>query len=281
MLRMRRAFVMIYAVGTLVLVSSLALSLLESSGNDMQVARQRTYQVLARDAAESGIEYAMAFITRQLGRDYDGTGDGGPWKDSNFMFDATTAPTYRPTPNTITQPWFYSVRASRGAPNWPTIPLPQFTNPGSQAEGPPVRLHEMLSDGTDGLNIPPSTANPKTQVTQFQIALTPEMTFSNVYGATSAGKPTIFNVRSRGEVLYNDGTLVAGGQVMATAYLIQTFYVAAPDGCPMPRPVRQVLDREPRTLQVGPKGLERVAGPKRGAFTIPPYDQDLSLPNIH
>ena len=284
MFRMRRAFVMIYAVGTLVLVSSLALSLMEASSNDMQVARQRTYQVLARDAAESGIEYAMAFITRQLGRDFDGSGDGGPWKDSNYMFDATTAPNYRPTVNSITQPWFYSVRASRGTapnPTWLTIALPQFTNPGSQAEGPPVRLHEMLSDGTDGLGLAPTTANPKTQVTQFQIALTPEMTFSNVYGATSAGKPTIFYLRSRGEVLYNDGTLAAGGQVMATAYLIQTFYVAAPDGCPMPRPVRQVLDREPRTLQVGPKGPDKVAGPKRGGFSIPPYDQDLSPPNIH
>ena len=276
----RRAFVLIYAVGTLVLVSSLALSLMEASGNDMQVAKQRTYQVLARDAAESGIEYAMAFITRQLGRDFDGVGDGGPWKDSNFMFDATTPLQNPPSAASITEPWFYSVRASRGAPGWTTILVnPPYTSPNSQAEGPIVRLHEMLSDGTDGHTVAPTPANPKAQVLQFQIALTPEMTYANVYRATAAGSPTVFYVRSRGEVRYNSADpMFPNGQTLASAYLIQSFYIAPPDRCPMPRPVRQVLDREPVTLTPGPASM---AGPKRGAFSIPAYPQTLSTPNVH
>ena len=52
----RRAFIMVYAVGTLVIVSTLAISLIESTASDIEIAKQRMYLVLARTAAESGID---------------------------------------------------------------------------------------------------------------------------------------------------------------------------------------------------------------------------------
>lgn len=270
----RRAFVLMYAVGVMVLVTSLALSLSDASVSDVQIARQRFYQVLARDAAESGVEYAMGFITRQLAR------PDGPWKNTNYMFDPTTPPAN----GTMTQPWFYAARASGQNPAWSypgTIMTPYNGSLASQAEGPIIRLHRLYADGSDPGPALPTANSPYAQVVQAQISMIPEMTYQNVRVATDARTPTVFHVRSRGEVLRNDGT--PNPIVQASTYLIQSFIVAAPDGCPTPRPLRQVLDREPPDLifNLG----QRSRGPIRGTqdYSGGPngYVQRFMPPNVH
>ena len=267
----RRAFVMVYAVGTLVLVSSLALSLIESTGADVDVCKQRMYMVLARSAAESGIEYAMAFVTRQLGKGFDPSNNvkGGPWTDPNFDGGAGANSVFEPGAGTIVYPWFYAVRASQKPLN------PNFTTINSQAEGFPVRLHQIDLSGN------PVAGAPIAQVMQFQISMTPEPTYQNVHNNTINDLPTNFTIRSRGEVLQNLG---AGPVVLASAYVMQTFMVPRADTCPnAPRPLRQVFDREPQTLTPGPFVPAAGALPATRDSTLAPIPGNYHLltPNPH
>lgn len=226
----RRAFVMVYAVCTLVLISSLSFSMVDSTGSDLEIAKLRMYQAFARVNAESGIEYALGFVTRELGKHPDVANgiDGGPWLDIgyNFRFE--------------TNPWFWSLSHRPG--QYPLMTGRGYTSYNSQAEGPPFRLHEILG-----------TAPQLLQASQFQIALAPTMTYANVKLATVGppSRPTIFTIRSRGEVLQN---LTGRPIVMGSAYAVQTFAVGFPQGsCGTPRPLRQVFDRNPATL--APAGM--------------------------
>lgn len=233
--RRRRAFVMAYAVGTLVLVSSLALSMVESTSSDLEIAKLRTWQAMARINAESGIEYALGFITRELGKDFDlATGiDGGPWRDPSYNF--------RDPDNT----WYWSLEQRT-----PNPLLAGFTTYNSQAEGPPVTLHR----------IPGGAPGQIVQISQFQIALAPTPTYANVRLQTVGppSEPTVFVIRSRGEILADpDGPAGPLTQaVLGSAYATQTFGVpnpTPPADCERPRPLRQVFDRQPASLT--PQGL--------------------------
>ena len=283
----RPAFVMVYAVGTLVLISTLALSLMEATGADIAVARQRLYLVLARTAAESGIEYAMGFVDREIGRKWDPTGGypaGGPWTDPFYFFEMNNS---NPRVSTMNNPWMYAFRAGNWGGQTPPTGLgysPQagFPTPNQAAEGRIVRMSITYADGSEG-TAPPTVAQPYAQVMQFQISMTPELNFKSVHDAAYSGRPTVFYIRSRGEVLYNDGTPgvsgVANGTVLASAYLVQTFYVPAlpaSSNQTFPRPVRLVTDREPLTLTVGPSTMTL----SNGAVISNPQPK-LYAPNPH
>lgn len=276
----KRAFVMIYAVGTLVLVSSLALGMMEARVSDADIAKQRFYTVLARDAAESGIEYAMGFINQVVGRDLSGTGEGGPWSDPNFVFECDGPPASMA--GQIGFPWMYAARAGNTCPSYAGIARhPRFPTYNQQAEGFATRLHAQFSDGTEAAacTYAQSATTPFT-AQQFQISLTPELTYQNTRRAYENGNPTLFYLRSRGEVLLqaaNPRFANQNPQVMASVYLMQTFYIAPQEGSasPLGRVVRQVLDREPANLTP----MVNSAGPTR--LNIPAYNQRLLPPNPH
>lgn len=218
------AFVMVYAVCTLVLISSLSFSMVDSTGSDLEIAKLRMYQAFARVNAESGIEYALGFVTRELGKHPDVANliGGGPWLDIGYKFEAEG------------NPWFWSLSHRPGG--YSTIS--GYTSYNSQAEGPPFRLHEILG----------GTGAQMLQASQFQIALAPTMTYANVRLATIGppSRPTIFYIRSRGEVMQRLGV---NPVVLASAYAVQSFAVGFPQGtCGTPRPLRQVFDRNPASL---------------------------------
>lgn len=233
--RRKNAFVMVYAVCTLVLISSLSLSMVDSTASDLEIAKLRMYQAFARVNAESGIEYALGFVTREMGKHPDITNGiaGGPYLDVGYRFIDNF--------NT----WYWSLEQRPGGNG---LLGGTFTNYNSQAEGPPIRMH-TITGGAPGQIV---------QVSQFQIAQAPTPTYANVRLALVANPSvaTIFTIRCRGEILADpDGPGPATQEILGSAYATQTYAIDFPSGsrCDTPRPIRQVFDRNPISLT--PRGM--------------------------
>lgn len=225
----RKGFILVYAVGTLVLVSALGNTLLDTGGSELEVSKARMFQQLARVNADSGIEYGMGVISRELARARRGGLQGGPWRD----------PTYEVPTNDCALNWMKQYRAFTffGGPLCPGL----TTSAEQMAEFSAIRMHELRSEGEGNLG-------GLRWASQFYLALAPEPTFDRVRLETEVGNPHVFVLRCRGEIVTDpDEAGPLPVEVIATAYAFQSFTVEFPFDCPTPRPTRQVwqMDTDP------------------------------------
>lgn len=264
----RHGFILVYAVGTMVLVSALGSALLDTGAGELAVAKARLYHQLARVNADSGIEYGMAAIARELARARRGGQQGGPWRDPTFE-----VPTDDCALNWMKHYRAYDFFAAGKCPGL-------TTSPEQMAEFSAIRLHELKAEGQG------ETGGPR-WTSQFYVALAPEITFDRVRLETEMGLPHVFVLRARGEVLFPDA---AGGppEILATAYAFQTFTVEFPDDCPTPKCTRQLwqMDADPNgqlnwPVKPWPGGapaqppVETTHGPVAGTAGI------MRRPNVH
>lgn len=212
-----RGLVIMYAIGTLVLVASVVGAMLDTSILELDLAKRRLYLQMARMAADSGIEYGMGVIDHELALLPTFTDAGGPWYN----------PDYAPPLSAL----FNWMRAD-------TLLVGGETNP-EVLEATPVRLTQRPLVGTSGTVI----------ITQFQLALWPELNYTTARMATvDDTDPTLFHLRSRGEIIIDpDPTDAVPGDIMAQATVVQTFMVLGPTGvCPLtPVGSRQVWEPDP------------------------------------
>lgn len=216
----RHGFILVYAVGTMVLVSALASTLLDTSAGDVAVAKARMYHTLARVNADSGIEFGMAVIARELAR------RNGPWRNPSYV-----------TPPDCSLNWMRHVFAGTPPNVAPASCSVTTQEEVAETSGQPLHQLQFESEGTSGGT---------RWVSQFYLALAPEMQFDRVRLETEMGNPHVFVLRSRGEVNFPDP---GGGppEILATAYAFQTFTIEFPDECPTPKCTRQVwqMDIDP------------------------------------
>jgi len=218
----RAGFIILYALGTMVLVATLANVMVDSSVAEIETAKRHQYLNLARVAAESGIEYGLSVLNRELAGSIAGV---GPW----------SSPGYDPPIN-----WMKATDLMAAGEADVTV-----------LEARPVTTTPLMWGGEGNIGAPRLT-------TQSQLVLWPSFTYRNVKLATSdSGVPTLFHLRARGEVIYDPNPADAiPGTLLGSAYVVQTFMVPGISlTCAQPFIRRLVWELEPDNLGPVPTNL--------------------------
>lgn len=218
----RVGLVIIYVLCTLALVALLARHLMGTQESALKSVMRMAFIQMARHAADSGIEHAMAVLDHELSSPADTT---GPYLD----------PTYDPSARGF--PWATDTRAA-----------------GQEAVGSTIAF--FPSRWTSGAKPPAAEFIASRHRLESHLAMWPTFDFTNVREKLNAGEEAEFFIRSRGEVRAEPDTARGAGAfvLMAHAVVIQKIRIGNVQSCNgRPRVERVIWQLDPDAgLDQGP-----------------------------